>query len=331
MSWYRSLLGAGILVHTVASFQLVSVKLKELQIQGKPGISSRTDSILLHSYPLDHSSFTMNPQETLDLLQDKNANIPIRRYQVDQLLQLAHLVATEWNVKINLVSRKDCTPQTVWERHILPSVAGISMLNNHVDRAIDVGTGGGFPGLVLAILLPETEFTLLDSVGKKLIAVRAMAQQLGLLNVHTHHERVEEFHPSYSLYEIVLGRSVACIPQFCAWTQHLLQDNGKLLYWTGGDLPELVQRMTLTSRSAREIVSPLVLDSDKRIVELSADTVQGIARESGLLKKKKQQHPQVSTGKRTGRRSKGEWKEKDGPKQRGYENFNRSMFIVSEG
>jgi len=139
-----------------------------------------------------------------------------------RLERLSELVC-EWNEKINLVSRKDCTPQVVLERHILPSVAPLIVGTADTTtlhgptledgesprrlRAIDVGTGGGFPGLPLAIACPDVDFVLLDSVGKKLIAVQEMAVELGLHNVVTHHGRAEEY-PVRLGFDVAFGRSV---------------------------------------------------------------------------------------------------------------------------
>uniref|UniRef100_A0A7S1BNQ7 Ribosomal RNA small subunit methyltransferase G n=1 Tax=Corethron hystrix TaxID=216773 RepID=A0A7S1BNQ7_9STRA len=178
------------------------------------------------------------------------------------LVRLSYLVV-EWNTKINLVSRADCSPAVVFGRHVLPSLGLLALTETEggerrlVDsgkRIVDVGTGGGFPGLPLAICVPEAEFTLVDSVGKKLAAVGAMAEELGLSNVSTHHGRAEEMEylspskpgsPSHAQsYDLVLGRSVSALPRFCFWIRNLLKDDGsgggRLLYIIGGDIERAI-------------------------------------------------------------------------------------------
>eukprot|EP00520_Triparma_pacifica_P013583 CAMPEP_0118662174 /NCGR_PEP_ID=MMETSP0785-20121206/16679_1 /TAXON_ID=91992 /ORGANISM="Bolidomonas pacifica, Strain CCMP 1866" /LENGTH=187 /DNA_ID=CAMNT_0006555677 /DNA_START=196 /DNA_END=756 /DNA_ORIENTATION=+ len=152
----------------------------------------------------------------------------------------------DWNTKINLISRNPPpTKDHVLNRHILPSV---SLLNTNIlvdspltptstIRVADVGTGGGFPGLPLAVSCPDCQFTLIDSVNKKLKAVQSMADDLGLQNVVTHHGRAEELklHPE-DRFDLILGRSVSSLPSFCSWIAPLLSPSGKLLYIKGGDL-----------------------------------------------------------------------------------------------
>lgn len=262
----------------------------------------------------------------------------------EKLAELSHVV-TELNQQVNLVSRKDCTPSTIFGRHVLPCVAAcaLSTADNNssndkkkknpletAQNVVDVGTGGGFPGLVLAVLYPSTDFLLLDSVGKKLTAVQDAANRLGLDNVKTHHGRAEDFEERF---DVATGRSVAAIPQFCAWMQHLLHDKGHLLYWIGGDIPADVLDLVERDEPVGDLV-PALGSSDKRILVFPASAVKKIAKESGLLrarksltsrKKKKSISQKSST-------AKGSWskKDRDAPKQRGYENFKRISFTPSE-
>lgn len=264
---------------------------------------------------------------------------------VDKYKQLQHLstLVTEWNERINLVSRKDCTPATVFGRHILPSLVACvttGVAENPLTSAktlVDVGCGGGFPGLPLAIAFPNVEFVLLDSVGKKLVAVQAMADELKLTNVQTHHGRAEEL--ADRKFDVATGRSVANIPQFCAWMQHMLQpDTGRLLYWIGGDVPDDILERVVSDEWIQELVP--AIESDKRIVTLPQAAVARIARESGLIVKlpnkprssNKPKPPPNSnrTNKPTSKpkrqiKAKGAWgrRDDDGPKQRGYEDFKR--------
>lgn len=146
----------------------------------------------------------------------------------------------DWNLKINVVSRKDI--EELYIRHVLHSL-GIAKVLTFLPGAkvLDVGTGGGFPGVPLAILFPETHFHLVDSIGKKIKVVDEVVAGLGLTNVTTSHQRVEELKDKY---DFVVSRAVAQMETFVRWVnyktikknQHKLT-NG-ILYLKGGDLAE---------------------------------------------------------------------------------------------
>lgn len=146
----------------------------------------------------------------------------------------------DWNLKINVVSRKDI--DEIYTRHVLHSL-GIAKIQTFKPgaRILDVGTGGGFPGIPLAILFPETQFHLVDSIGKKIKVVEEVSQGLGLLNVNVTNARVETITDQY---DFVVSRAVAQMETFVHWTkgrflkksQHELK-NG-ILYLKGGDLTE---------------------------------------------------------------------------------------------
>jgi len=264
---------------------------------------------------------------TSEQAQNALSDLGIDESKFDTFTALCDAIV-EWNERINLVSRKDCSPPTVFTRHVLPCAAahGMSELES-CSSLIDVGTGGGFPGLVLAILYPDTHCVLLDSVGKKLGAVQDIADSLGLTNVQTHHGRAEEF--ANQRFQVATGRSVSAIPQFCAWMQHLLEPDGNLLYWIGGDVPEDVLSLATSDSSVASRV-PALQESDKRIIVLDSPSVTGIAKSSGLLKEIPVNRSQRSTGHKTKKKatSRGEWKRRqqdfdDEPKQRGYETFQR--------
>lgn len=156
-----------------------------------------------------------------------------------QLMQYTIAANTyqEWNEKINVVSRKDMDNLLV--HHILHSL-GIAMVMQFAPGAlvVDIGTGGGFPGIPLAICFPKTKFLLVDSIGKKLNVVQAVADACGLRNVATLHERAEKVQHKF---DYVTGRAVETIPEFYDHVKHLLRPgqqgnlpNG-ILYLKGGD------------------------------------------------------------------------------------------------
>ncbi len=148
---------------------------------------------------------------------------------------------TEWNAKINVISRKDM--ESFYEKHVLHSL-GIAKVYSFKpgQKVLDVGTGGGFPGIPLAILFPETQFHLVDSIGKKIKVVLAVAEALGLENVRADHGRAEEFKGPY---DFVVSRAVTQMQRFVPWIKGKISQknldseriNG-LLYLKGGDLAE---------------------------------------------------------------------------------------------
>ena len=137
--------------------------------------------------------------------------------QFEQLEALGPLY-TDWNSKINVISRKDI--DNLYEHHILHSMA-IAKVIKFVPgtRLADVGTGGGLPGIPLAILFPECSFTLIDSIGKKIRVAQDIAAEIGLKNVTCRHERAEE---DKDKYEFILSRGVMPLPDLCAVAGHML-------------------------------------------------------------------------------------------------------------
>jgi len=119
----------------------------------------------------------------------------------------------KWNSSINVISRKDV--DHLYERHVLHSLAIAKVINFAPGaRALDVGTGGGFPGIPLAILFPETHFHLIDSIGKKLKVVDAVVDAIQLQNVTTQHIRAEQLTGEY---DFVVSRAVTSLPVFLSW------------------------------------------------------------------------------------------------------------------
>ncbi|MDG1955044.1 MAG: 16S rRNA (guanine(527)-N(7))-methyltransferase RsmG [Polaribacter sp.] len=165
--------------------------------------------------------------------------------QVAQFSKLQELYQ-DWNLKINVVSRKDI--DELYLRHVLHSL-GIAKIISFKpgSKVMDVGTGGGFPGIPLAILFPETKFHLVDSIGKKIKVVNEVAEGLGLQNVKTTHGRVEEIKEEY---DFIVSRAVAQMETFVRWNKGKITKkqnhdfkNG-ILYLKGGDLSEELAKYT---------------------------------------------------------------------------------------
>jgi 16S rRNA (guanine527-N7)-methyltransferase len=136
--------------------------------------------------------------------------------QIKQFEQLLPLYI-EWNEKINVISRKDM--EEFYLHHVLHSLAIAKFLQFAPDSHIlDLGTGGGFPGIPLAILFPKVNFMLVDSVGKKLTVVKDVAEKIGLTNIKTQHIRAEQLKDKY---DFVLTRAVASFDNLINWTQNL--------------------------------------------------------------------------------------------------------------
>ena len=130
----------------------------------------------------------------------------------EQLSRLRPLYE-EWNAAINVISRKDM--DSFEERHVLHSLAIFNAMRFAPgSRVLDVGTGGGFPGIPLAIACPDVEFTLCDSIGKKMKVVRAVVQALGLKNVTMHHGRAEEISGQF---DFIVSRAVTRMDRFLPW------------------------------------------------------------------------------------------------------------------
>jgi 16S rRNA (guanine527-N7)-methyltransferase len=166
--------------------------------------------------------------------------------QLDQFTQLFELYSY-WNAQINVISRKDI--EELYERHVLHSL-GIAMVCKFKagESVLDVGTGGGFPGIPLAILFPDTQFHLVDSIGKKIKVVKEVASALGLENLQADHLRAEQVKGKFNF---VVSRAVTRLGEFYPWIQGKFKKesinaipNG-ILYLKGGDLAEEIKESKL--------------------------------------------------------------------------------------
>lgn len=163
----------------------------------------------------------------------------LSEYQVEQFQKLEPLYL-EWNEKINVISRKDT--DFLYEKHILHSL-GIAKVMQFAPntKVLDVGTGGGFPGIPLAIMFPEVEFTLIDSIGKKIKVVQGISDGVGLKNLIAIHGRAEKLKEKY---HFVVSRAVTQMPEFLRWLkgrfekEQINQKHNGVLYLKGGDLAE---------------------------------------------------------------------------------------------
>lgn len=160
----------------------------------------------------------------------------------DQRAKFAQLepLYRDWNAKINVISRKDI--DALYTRHVLHSLAIAKVQSfNSGATVLDVGTGGGFPGIPLAILFPEVQFVLIDAIGKKIKVVQAVADALGLSNVKASQMRAENIP---GRFDFIVSRAVTNMPDFVSWIRHKTKKENQhelangILYLKGGDLTD---------------------------------------------------------------------------------------------
>ena len=159
--------------------------------------------------------------------------------QIRQFSQLQELY-NEWNSQINVISRKDM--ENLYLKHVLHSLA-IAKVVSFADgtKVLDVGTGGGFPGVRLAILFPNVDFLLVDSIGKKIKVVNEVANSIGLKNLRAEHKRAEQVNGQF---DFVVSRAVTKMKVFHQWVRKRISTKQKntffngILYLKGGDLTE---------------------------------------------------------------------------------------------
>ena len=188
----------------------------------------------------------------------------ITKNQEQQFTLLDNLYK-DWNSKINVISRKDI--DDLYIKHVLHSL-GIAKVYSFKEEetVLDVGTGGGFPGIPLAILYPKTQFTLIDSIGKKIKVVNEVSKALGLTNVKAEQIRAEQVK---SQFDYVVSRAVTHIKPFYGWVHTKIKPEGSILYLKGGDLEE---EMTELKKSYREVELSEFFEEDffetKKVVEV---------------------------------------------------------------
>jgi 16S rRNA (guanine527-N7)-methyltransferase len=169
--------------------------------------------------------------------------------QLQQFNSLPELY-TFWNDQINVISRQDIGQ--LFERHVLHSL-GIAKVISFLpgEKVLDVGTGGGFPGIPLAILFPETSFYLVDSIGKKIKVVQEVAKALSLKNVKASHQRAEQINEKF---DFVLSRAVTRLNEFYPWVKDKFNKQSKntlpngILYLKGGELEQEIAESGLSVR-----------------------------------------------------------------------------------
>lgn len=193
---------------------------------------------------------------------DFGSPIPeVNQTQRSQLAQLGPLYR-EWNAKINVISRKDM--EQFYTRHVLHSLSIARVFRPESGaRILDVGTGGGFPGIPLAILFPDVQFTLCDSIGKKIKVTTAVADALGMSNVEGIWRRAESL-TDLKPFDFVISRAVTRMPTFVEWVRPLVHNEHRhglsngILYLKGGNLKDELEPVVdpITSWS----LAPLLKD-----------------------------------------------------------------------
>lgn len=170
--------------------------------------------------------------------------------QTKQFAALKYLYE-DWNSKINVISRKDI--ESLYLKHVLHSLAIAAVVEFRPGtQIIDIGTGGGFPGVPLAIFFPEVEFLLVDSIAKKLKVIDAVAAEISLANVSIKHTRAEEI--KNRQFDFVVSRAVAPLKDLWFWSERLIKKTGKnellngLICLKGGDLAQEISESGLKPR-----------------------------------------------------------------------------------
>ena len=186
--------------------------------------------------------------------------------QIQQFSNLQELYE-HWNAQINVISRKNI--DTLYTNHILHSLAIAKVIQfEKGTKILDIGTGGGFPGIPLAILFPDVEFLLVDSIGKKIKVVNEVSNAIGLTNVRTLHERAENIKENF---DFVVSRAVTNMTDFKKWVKgkfnstHNNTLNNGILYLKGGDLSEELRGMSHTKHEIADLFEEEFFETKKVI------------------------------------------------------------------
>ena len=186
--------------------------------------------------------------------------------QIEQFTDLQPLYE-HWNAQINVISRKNM--DTLYTNHILHSLAIAKVIKfEKGTKILDIGTGGGFPGIPLAILFPEVDFLLVDSIGKKIKVVNEVSSAIGLTNIRTLHERAENIKETF---DFVVSRAVTNMTDFKKWvkgkfnTTHYNTLNNGILYLKGGDLSEELKGMAHTKHEIADLFDEEFFETKKVI------------------------------------------------------------------
>ncbi|MBC8266487.1 MAG: 16S rRNA (guanine(527)-N(7))-methyltransferase RsmG [Flavobacteriales bacterium] len=186
--------------------------------------------------------------------------------QIKQFTDLKELYQ-HWNAQINVISRKNM--DALYTNHILHSLAIAKVIQfEKGTKVLDIGTGGGFPGIPLAILFPEVEFLLVDSIGKKIKVVNEVSTAIGLTNVRTLHERAENINETF---DFVVSRAVTNMTDFKKWVKgkfnkkHNNSLKNGILYLKGGDLSEELRGISHTKYDISEFFTEEFFETKKVI------------------------------------------------------------------
>ena len=186
--------------------------------------------------------------------------------QIEQFTDLQHLYE-HWNAQINVISRKNI--DTLYINHILHSLSIAKVIQfEKGTKILDIGTGGGFPGIPLAILFPEADFLLVDSIGKKIKVVNEVSNAIGLTNVRTLHERAENIKENF---DFIVSRAVTNMTDFKKWVKgkfnstHNNTLNNGILYLKGGDLSEELRGMSHTKHEIADLFEEEFFETKKVI------------------------------------------------------------------